>query len=276
MSSDNFNLDGFSFTPDAQEQAGYPRIYWRNGAKQAQSGGFFYASSREFAELSAPWEEVELYKDEPGFKASTLKVAVIRKRSQAFTEYLPEGSKDKIKIWHDHWKIGRQVYTEILCFMDGYDGAGYGVGGAGFNFSDPTWVKLRANMGYARTYADRMDLAAATPRSDLCSTTFCLAKTAAPGAEFLIYQPTWNTAFTVNLSGLSGSFTVEWLNPDNGSQVAGSPVSGGATRTFTAPFSGDAVLYLKQTDVPTPTATATLPAASRAALECRASTMAGV
>ena len=120
--SNDFNLDGFSFTPDAQEVQGYPRIYWRNGAKQAQAGGFFYASSRDFAELGAPWEAVELYNDEPGFKASALKIAVIRKRSQAFTEYLPEGSKDKVKVWYDHWKLGRQLYTELLCLMEGYDG----------------------------------------------------------------------------------------------------------------------------------------------------------
>ena len=64
--SNDFNLDGFSFTPDAQEAQGYPRIYWRNGAKQAGQGGFFYASSRDFADLGAPWESVELYDDEPG------------------------------------------------------------------------------------------------------------------------------------------------------------------------------------------------------------------
>ena len=120
--SNDFNLDGFSFTPDAQEQAGYPRIYWRNGAKQAGQGGFFYASSRDFAELGAPWESVELYDDEPGFKTSALKIAVIRKRSQAFTEYIPEGQKDKVKVWHEHWKLGRQLYTELLCLMEGYDG----------------------------------------------------------------------------------------------------------------------------------------------------------
>ena len=122
MSNQDFNLEGFSFTPDSQEQAGYPRIYWRHGAKQSGQGGFFYASSRDFAELGAPWESVEIYDDEPGFKASTLKIAVIRKRSQAFTEYLPEGSKDKVKIWHEHWKLGRQLYTELLCMMEGYDG----------------------------------------------------------------------------------------------------------------------------------------------------------
>jgi len=120
VSNDNFNLDGFSFTPDAQEAQGYPRIYWRNGAKQAQSGGFFYASSRDFTELGAPWESVELYDDEPGFRTSTLKIAVIRKRSQAYSDELIEGNR--VRTWHEHWKIGRQLYTELLCMMEGYDG----------------------------------------------------------------------------------------------------------------------------------------------------------
>ena len=52
------------------------------------------------------------------------------------------------------------------------------------------WVSqhetTRKNMGYSHRYAERMDLAAMTPRVDLSSTGFCLA---APGREYLVYQP---------------------------------------------------------------------------------------
>jgi hypothetical protein len=148
------------------------------------------------------------------------------------------------------WKSFTRGLNPI--FMDGYDGAGYGVGGQGFNFSDPTWVKLRANLGYTRAYAQRMNLAAMTPRGDLCSTGYCLANAAGPGAEFIVYQPNGANAFTVKLNGLSGSFAVEWLNPENGNKSAGSAVSGGGTVSFTPPFA-NAVLYLKQPGGPTPT-----------------------
>jgi hypothetical protein len=152
------------------------------------------------------------------------------------------------------WKSFTRGLNPI--FMDGYDGAGYGVGGQGFNFSDPTWVKLRANMGYTRAYAEQVNLAAMTPQPSRCSTGYCLANPNGPNAEFIVFQPE-NGAFTVNLGGLSGSFAVEWLNPENGSKTAGAAVTGGATVTFTPPFNNGAVIYLKQRGgaANTPTAT---------------------
>ncbi len=138
--------------------------------------------------------------------------------------------------------------------MDGYDGAGYGVGGEGFSFSDPQWVKLRANLGYTRAYAQQVNLAAMTPRGDLCSTGYCLANPAAPGAEFIVFQPSGANSFTVKLNGLSGSFAVEWLNPETGGKSAGAAVNGGGTVTFAPPYA-NAVLYLKQAGTATPTGT---------------------
>ena len=72
----------------------------------------------------------------------------------------PAGDGQKVVIVDtDHlWGIGGDFvwvwksFTRGLnpIFMDGYDGAGYGVGGDGLNFSDPQWVKLRATLGYTR------------------------------------------------------------------------------------------------------------------------------
>ena len=51
-------------------------------------------------------------------------------------------------------------------------------------------------------------------------------------------------SFTVDLSRLGGRILVEWMNPATGGKTPGADVIGGATKTFTPPFEGDAVLYL--------------------------------
>jgi len=105
---------------------------------------------------------------------------------------------------------------------------------------DPYWDTLRDAMGRTRAYAQRMDLGAAVPRADLASTGFCLAH---PGREYLVYLPEGGEV-TVDLSASPGSFDPEWMHPVEGTITRREPVDGGAKRVFTAPFSGDAVLYL--------------------------------
>jgi hypothetical protein len=59
-----------------------------------------------------------------------------------------------------------------------------------------------------------------------------------------IYLPT-DSEVLVDLSAASGEImTVEWFNPATGETVPGEPVTGGNSQTFTAPFSGDAVLFV--------------------------------
>jgi hypothetical protein len=97
-------------------------------------------------------------------------------------------------------------------------------------------------MGHTRIYAVKMDLKEMRPQDSLSSTTYCLAN---PGSEYLVYQPDTG-AFTVNLSGATTEFTVEWFDPATGVTTDGGTVAGGGTRIMTPPFSGDAVLYLKK------------------------------
>ncbi|MFN8062866.1 MAG: Ig-like domain-containing protein [Vicinamibacterales bacterium] len=111
------------------------------------------------------------------------------------------------------------------------------------NPNDPIWVTLRANLGYARALAARMNLAAMTPQNTLCSTAYCLANAASTGAEYLVYAPSGG-AFTLNLGATTRTLSVEWLNPASGQYTAGAAQVGGATRTFTPPFSGQAVLHV--------------------------------
>jgi len=124
--------------------------------------------------------------------------------------------------------------------------------------ASPQFEPLRRALGHTRRYADRMNLAAMTPRSELASTEFCLAN---PGREYLVYLPhpvapppsrviesqprAAGPQVTVDLSEATGPLHVEWMHPVEGTTHPGPEVTGGAKRTFTAPFPGDAVLYLR-------------------------------
>jgi hypothetical protein len=108
---------------------------------------------------------------------------------------------------------------------------------------DTRWDNVRDTMGFIRGYAERINLGAMTARGNLSSTGHALANLNPTNAEFLVYAPSGGS-FSVDLSSNSGQFAVEWMNPATGAKLAGATVSGGATKTFKPPFSGDAVLYL--------------------------------
>ena len=109
---------------------------------------------------------------------------------------------------------------------------------------DTKYDKFRLSMGFAQQYVNaKMDLLKATPQGSLASTGFCLADNAATGAEYLVYAPSGGT-FTVNLSATTRALNVEWFNPLTGATTAAAAITGGSTKSFTAPFSGDAVLYI--------------------------------
>jgi Putative collagen-binding domain of a collagenase len=110
-----------------------------------------------------------------------------------------------------------------------------------FNFNSDE--SLRQNMGYIRRYADRMNLAAMTPSLTLASTGYSLANRSANGAEYIVCLPSGGSV-SINLSATSRTLSVEWFNPSTGQTTPGASVTGGGTRSFTAPFGGDAVLYI--------------------------------
>jgi hypothetical protein len=133
-------------------------------------------------------------------------------------------------------------------FMDVYDFATSSRGA----YLAPTGneVTIRSNLGYTRSYALRINLAAMTPQPSLCSSGFCLAKATASAPEYLAYLPSGGS-INMNLSATSATLNVEWFNPSTGTTTRGGTVNGGATRSLTAPFSGDAVLYLTTEALPT-------------------------
>ena len=108
------NPPEFDGQPDA-----LPRVGWRNGAKQARAGGFFYAKADDLLDRpAAPWEPVAIYDGESGYMSERLSVAVISSRSQPF---MPEADADgkKRMRWLAQWEPGAQLYTEWLCFAEG-------------------------------------------------------------------------------------------------------------------------------------------------------------
>lgn len=106
------------------------------------------------------------------------------------------------------------------------------------------WVSIRRNLGYTLTYANRINLAAMKPHANLASTGYCLANPVSTGAEYLVYLPEGDKV-TVALSDTKEELTAEWLNPSTGKILTNINVTGGGNRTFSVPFEGDAVLYIK-------------------------------
>jgi hypothetical protein len=149
----------------------------------------------------------------------------------------------------DHlWGIGGNqdwVWKTFLSgmypiFMDPYDGV---VLGKKF---DPEWEPIRRSMGYTRNFAERMNLAAMTPRKDLSSTNYCLAKS---GQEYLVYFPAGGKA-TVDLSDVTGNVVQEWFSPETGETHRGGNLSGGGQTEVEPPFDGPVVLYVKAVITP--------------------------
>jgi hypothetical protein len=154
-----------------------------------------------------------------------------------------DGSKVILNDTDHLWGIGgnqQWIWKSFLrgmntLFMDPYNGV---VLGKPF---DPKWEPIRKNLGYTRIYAEKMNLLQAVPHNELASTTYCLAN---PGSEYLVYQPTPDSSFTVNLK--KGEYRYEWFNPNSGAvEKTGRVEVDEESFSFTAPFISDAVLYLK-------------------------------
>jgi len=138
------------------------------------------------------------------------------------------------------WKSLMTGHNPLL--MDGYDDSP-GVSDPNYDPADAKWEAIRKNLGYARTYANKMDLAHAVPHGELAGSGYCLA---VPGSQYLIYAP-GGFSVTAHLGGalLTDSFTVEWFNPTTGaSTVLLQPVAGGGNRVLEPPTTGDEIVFL--------------------------------
>ena len=150
------------------------------------------------------------------------------------------------------WKCFTRGHNPI--FMDPWQGLYLGsteeiapwsfTGGISKDQRDyPDWEPTRRAMGDTRRYAQRMNLAAMTPRPELASSRYCLAN---PGEEYLIYLPEGGSV-TIDLCEVAGNFAVEWFLPQLGRAFPGArPLPGGDYAATIAPYTGDAVLYLRK------------------------------
>jgi Family of unknown function (DUF6298) len=139
---------------------------------------------------------------------------------------------------------------------------------------DPKWDSARKAMGQTLRLAKTIDLARMVPRTDLASTGYCMAN---PATEYLVYLPagshwlesgiqSWmgETRFIrrfshhaeklrplvklsveVRLSETAKPMQVTWFNPATDEFIPAGQVGGKGETKFTAPFTGHAVLHLK-------------------------------
>jgi hypothetical protein len=155
-----------------------------------------------------------------------------------------DGSKVILNDTDHLWGIGGNVgwvWKSFLrglnpIFMDPYDGRVLSKG------TDPQWPEfVRKAQGHVLIWSQRVQLAELTPHGELASSKYCLAK---PGAEYLVYAPAGNMNLTVTLP--PGKFSVVWFDTASGRETEAETVTHvGSHHAFTAPFDGDAVLYLK-------------------------------
>jgi hypothetical protein len=170
--------------------------------------------------------------------------AICPNEEGGYKENPPAGNGRKVILSDtDHlWGIGgdyRWVWKSFLrglnpIYMDTYNLTMKGSENLKYDLA-----LVRKNMGYTNRLAKRMNMAGMTPRPDLVSTKYCLAS---PGKEYVAYAP--GGSITIDLSGASSPFHVEWLNPLTGKIKNGNIVNGGSLLSMTAPFGGDAVLYI--------------------------------
>ena len=132
---------------------------------------------------------------------------------------------------------------ENAIFMDTYGWKPPPGGSVPQSMNDLSLVSVRANLGYARALASRLDLAALRPRPELSSSGYCLAKFAAGSSQIVAYLAGARTV-ELDLTGAVGSLAVEWLNLSNGDLRPGAQVAGGAKVRLASPIRGDAVVFV--------------------------------
>lgn len=167
----------------------------------------------------------------------------------------------------NEWAWKATTRGQQTLFMDRYDGASYG-NDAGFTTNTlalSNWNNVRDGMGDARLWAQQVDLKNAVPDNGKATSGFALVNDGTTNVDdYLVYSEDGDTSVDVDLTNTAGNVTVQWYDVDTNTITGGSPVAGGATRTFTKPSSSThgMALLLKEADTVNPTATVTAPSAS--------------
>ena len=102
---------------------------------------------------------------------------------------------------------------------------------------DPDWDEIRNAMTDIRNYATKIDLDSMTPQHALSTSGYCIAN---PGSQYLVFS----TSNSFTLSVVTGTYAYEWFNPSTHTLVQTGSMNVVSNQPFTAPFSGDSVLWL--------------------------------
>lgn len=105
------------------------------------------------------------------------------------------------------------------------------------NRLDGQWSQIRSAIADVAAYGKKIDLRTMTPQGSLSTSGFCLA---APGSQYLVFS----TSNSFTLRTVAGTYTFEWFNPSTHNAVQTGSVTVRSKEAFTAPFSGDSVLWL--------------------------------
>ncbi|MBA5862730.1 MAG: hypothetical protein GDA65_08490 [Nitrospira sp. CR1.1] len=165
------------------------------------------------------------------------------------TDHIHGIGGDRDYVWESFFRGYNPIYMDPLEAVHGLT-----IGEPVLN--EPQHERARVAMGQARRWAERLDLRRVTPQGELASTGYCLADR---GREYLIYVPaggvtaesgdgTGTRPVTINLSGASGPFTVEWMEFETGRTNQEDLLIGGGERMLTVPFPGGGLLYLRKID----------------------------
>lgn len=206
--------------------------------------------------FSAPWHnrEADLWASKAESVSPTLPAPYMD--SYAYRDDPPANVGRKVILNDtDHlWGIGGTgdwVWKSFVrglnpIYMDPYDSAAYS---EYYEQVRETREAVLLALGQTKRYADRIPLRAMTPRSELCSSRYCLID---PGQDYLIYAPAHDlsgnaASVELDFQDFSGEFSVEWFNPRLNRTVAEQTLLLSGRARFNAPFTGDAVLYVRRT-----------------------------
>jgi hypothetical protein len=240
-------LDGPTGLAWQEHMVDFIHNYEATKPKQHPVGITPFAGDDDLLNSNADWVGVT-----EGYNLNSTYISDGKKVVVSDTDHLCGICGNRVWVWKTF------MHGKYPLFMDQYDDS-YKLDGGGYNMNNPNDVSLRKNLGYTLTYANRVNLEKMIPHGELSSTGYALANPSTNDAEYLVYAPSGG-AFNVNLSASPGSLSVEWFNPGSGMVTDGGTTIGGASRQFTAPFVGDAVLYIYQKGLsPTPTSTQVSP-----------------
>ncbi|MFZ0389785.1 MAG: hypothetical protein WAN36_04950 [Calditrichia bacterium] len=101
---------------------------------------------------------------------------------------------------------------------------------------------IRKNLGVTRQFSLKINLEKNVPMPELTSSGYCLAH---PNESYLVWVEA-GKYLTLNLRGAPGEYSVEWFNPQTLQTQSAAVINGDDYVVFKAPFTDDAVLYLKR------------------------------